>query len=103
MVLCVQHRGVPNHSLLPRPNIVLVYHRQDRTRAQTNTPGLLFSESARAAFARENPLIDRNLKFVPGPVNHFGASHGPGGALLGEPDPAFLGNLNELSTATPRL
>ena len=99
----VQHRGVPNHSPYPRPNIVLVYHRQNRTRALTNTPGLLFSESARAAFARENPSVDRNVSFIPGPVNHFGASHGPGGALLGEPDPSYLGMLKELPTAPSRL
>ena len=99
----IQHRGVPNHSPYPRPNIVLVYHRQNRIRALTNTPGLLFAESARPAFARDNPSIDRNVKFVPGPVNHFAASHSAGGALLGEPDPSYLGMLTELPPTTPRL
>ena len=75
----------------PRPNIVIVYHRHDREKAQTNTPGLLFSESARAAFERPNPHVDRNVQFVEEPVNHFATSHGPGGALVGQPDPRFLG------------
>lgn len=87
----IWHRGVPNHSMLPRPNIVIVYHRQDREKAQTNTPGLLFAESARPAFARPNPRVDRNVQFVEDAVNHFAKSHGPGGALVGWPDPAFLG------------
>jgi len=87
----IWHRGVLNHSMHPRPNIVIVYHRQDREKAQTNTPGLLFSESARSAFERPNPRVDRNVQFVKEPVNHFATSHGPGGALVGQPDPAFLG------------
>ena len=78
----IWHRGVPNHAQNPRPNIVLVYHRQNRQRSQTNTPGLLFSESARPAFARGNPSIDRNASFVPGPINHFASSHGPGGGVI---------------------
>jgi hypothetical protein len=88
----IWHRGVPNRSPRPRPNVVLVYHRQDRQKARTNTPGLLFSESARAAFeCRPNPRVNRNVQFVKGPVNHLANSHGPGGAMLGEPDPADLG------------
>lgn len=75
----------------PRPNIVLVYHAQSREKMSTNTPGLLFSDSARSAFARENPLVNRNLRFVSGPVNHLANSHGQGGALEGDPDPRYLG------------
>ena len=89
----------------PRPNIVLVYHAQKRPKRATHTPGLLFSESARPAFIRENPAIDRNIRFVDGPVNHLGNSHGNGGALLGVPDPAFLGIRDKLdiSETQPKL
>ena len=84
-----------NHSLRPRPNIVIVYHRHDREKAQTNTPGLLFSASARSAFERPNPRVDRNVRFVDEPVNHLATSHGPGGVLVGHPDPRYLGIKDE--------
>ena len=74
----------------------MVYHRQDRKKALTNTIGLLFSENTRPAFERPNPHVNRNVYFVDGPVNHFASSHGTGGASRGEPDPAYLGHKTEL-------
>eukprot|EP01052_Picozoa_sp_SAG31_P047657 SAG31_NODE_9635_length_1248_cov_1.763272_2_plen_104_part_00 len=85
----------------PRPNIVLVYHAQSRGKMSTNAPGLLFSESARPAFAREDPRVNRNLRFVSGLVNHLGNSHGQGGALEGEPDPRYLGTKTSLGKHAP--
>lgn len=69
-----QHRGVPNNSTEPRPNIVLIYRRweapEDITAAgciESPENGLFFSESTRQAFGEPRPGIHRNIRFVPGP------------------------------------
>lgn len=103
----LQHRGVPNESSEPRPNMVLIYRRWERE-AETEAAaqgcvespqnGLLFSEDTRLAFGNPRPNIHCNIQFVEGPVNHFAngpAGGGPGGAAVGQPNPAFLGHKSE--------
>ena len=49
---------------------------------------LVFSADCRAAFARPSRYtVNRNVRFVDGPVNHFDNVFGPGGAAEGEADP----------------
>ena len=104
-----QHRGVPNESSEPRPNMVLIYRRWEPD-AETEAAvaqgcveshgdtGLIFSEDTRSAFGTPRPYIHRNIRFVHGPVNHFAngpPGGGPGGAAVGQPNPAFLGHKSE--------
>lgn len=69
-----QHRGVPNNSAEPRPNIVLIYRRwgapEDIAAAgciESPETGLIFSENTRQAFGAPRPNVNRNIRFIPGP------------------------------------
>ncbi len=101
----IWHRGAPNTSAENRPSVVLVYNavgtpHQGSPGDARNTHPILFSKSAQDAFARDNSLVDRNVEFVDGPVNHLAGSHVPGGTVLGVPDPNFLGVLAEIDSTS---
>ena len=80
--------------------MVLVYnaagnpHQGSKDDARNRNP-ILFSDSARPAFEHEQGLVDKNVLFVNGPINHLAGSHTEGGSVPGPPDPAFLGTLVE--------
>jgi hypothetical protein len=84
----VWHRGVENRSAWPRPNIQLIYTAA-RMHKPSDDPGTrhLFEAEAAPAFRRLGPGVDRNVAFVPGRLNHLGNGAGPGGAVVGVPDP----------------
>jgi len=90
-----RHRGVPNTSAAPRPNVQLIYTParlhvpQPPSEDGTAPPGsLLFSEDCRAALSGLPPGVQRSIAFVAGPVNHLANGAGAGGVVLGEADPA---------------
>ena len=63
---------------------------------------LLFSADCASSFARPSRHgVDRNVRFVDGPVNHFENAFGAGGAAAGRPDHRW--ELRSSPSVKPRL
>jgi hypothetical protein len=93
------HRGVTNKSSDFRQMVSLNYSAQFLYEREVWTSGgkaansaatdrrLLFSADCASAFAQPSKHgVERNVRFIDGPVNHFENAFGPGGAVEGSAD-----------------
>ena len=83
---------MPNHSDLPRHMLGIGYCAERDPNGECSHLGMgkqrhVFSSSARDAFNAypRSMLVDRNVSFVPGPVDHWGNVPPTGGAVTDGP------------------